>query len=159
MAKRRVVNLIDGGWWVWLCGASAQIVASESDARELMARSFEADPHAEHDITVACPAVKVVWSDPLPPGEDHHKIVLLPIHLILHRGVPRKTMPPMTSREVKAMNKSWAFEDGDFAADHPLGWLELSRQAINDPEVLVLRKLGRQRITPADQLDRRWPAD
>lgn len=157
MAKRRVVDLKDGGWWVWLLGRPAIKVKTEAEARDVMIRSYHDEPDLDHLESFASTVVLVLWSDPLPEGEDHHKSVILDINLVCHRGVIRKTVPDFPKGMLAKLSKGWEFDEGDMDAGHPLSWPEQHRAALADPEVLLIRKLRRQGKTILDQLDERWP--
>lgn len=158
MARRKVIGLRDGGWWVWLRGAPAVIVKTEAEARALMAKSAQDFPEAEHSSSIACPDIRVVWDDPLPGGQDFHKGVFADVNLVLHRGIPRKTVPFFTEKQLAAKEAGWIRCQKDIAFGQKFSWSAQYRAAIEDVETLVIKRLGRQRISTLDQLDRRWPS-
>jgi len=158
MAKREVIGLKDGGWWVWLCGAPAMIVGTEAEARDLIIRSWINSPGADHSLTIACPDIRVVWNDPLPEGEDSHKGIFMDVNLVSHRGVPRKTVPHFTAKQLKKREAGWQACYETMRFGHELSWPAQYQAALADSEVLVLRRLGRQKMNTLNQLDLRWPS-
>jgi hypothetical protein len=156
-SKRKVVGLLDGGWWVWLLGSPAIKVSTEGEARQLFEASFRDNPGADHSQSIGCQGFKIVWSDRLPLGEDHHKVVFSPVCMVAHRGMARLTLEPYSPTRFERVYGSWLRDKHCMTFGHPLSPPEIIKSALDNPDILKLRRLGRQRKTMLDQLDEYWP--
>lgn len=149
MAKRQAVALREV-WWVWIGEEPAVSVASEEAARQLLLSSGRdyslGNSMGRSDM--ACAVAEIIWNEPLPDGQDYHKVVVSPSHLILHAGCVRRMIQRLTPSKLASVTNGWPAKPGV-----PAWWPEQYNAALNDPNTLVLR--GRR--SAITQLAERWP--
>lgn len=138
MAKRKIVSSTVV-WWVWLNQAPAIEVATEAEAARLInerGREFTGEDTPHFDVASA--VQKIVWDEPLPNGQEFHRVLTEPTTMINYRGQARKILPRITPSRLKRM---------------PASWIELYEASANDSTVMPVLP----RIKLIEQLAARWP--
>lgn len=151
MMKRKSMKFTEA-WWVWVGDEPAVRVGSELEAMKLLLEEGKeyGIGNSFNRCDMASPILEVLWNKHLPEGATYHNAILAPFFVILHRGVPRKVIKPLTPSRLAQISRSWYA----LVPELPAWWPKQYDAAINDNAALKVR--GKKKPLE-DQLDARWP--